>query len=101
MGERKVLEGTNGRKLRRQANGGVLAVDVVQPDMIPPALQRLTVRISVADWNALMRTPQSGLIEAHVSEAEPDKEAIRAVLESGGGVPGCRLKERGESLRVV
>lgn len=31
---------------------------------------------------------------------EPDKDAIRAVLESGAQVPGCELLPRGTSLRI-
>lgn len=31
---------------------------------------------------------------------EPDKDAIRAVLESGEKVPGCELLPRGTSLRI-
>ncbi len=31
---------------------------------------------------------------------EPDKEAIRAALESGEAIPGCTLLPRGHSLRI-
>jgi hypothetical protein len=31
---------------------------------------------------------------------EPNKEAIRIVLEAGGEIPGCRLLPRGTSLRI-
>lgn len=31
---------------------------------------------------------------------EPDAEAIRAALEAGQAVPGCRLGERGRHLRI-
>lgn len=33
-------------------------------------------------------------------EWKPDLDAIRTVLEHGGHVPGCRLKERGRHLKL-
>ena len=71
----KKLEGKIGT-LRRQNNGGVPGVDVVQPYLVPESFKRSKTII------------------------EPDLGKIREALESGVGVPGCRLRDRGEFLRV-
>ena len=59
-----------------QKNGGSLPVDVdpTQIGKLPDDCQRITV--------------------------EPDREAIRKRLEAGEELPGCKLGERGESLRI-
>jgi hypothetical protein len=139
MGEKELsVRGT----LRRQGNGGVRAVEIVQPELIPPALQRVIVTVNRAVLITLLRGLSEEVLISLVPEVwkegapEPDKEAIREALlkretcpncggsivgfdlrEYGGGanepcpvcdgqktvpcgVPGARLAERGEHLRV-
>jgi hypothetical protein len=63
-------------ELRIQRNGGVTPLVVDDGADLPDAFIRTTVH------------------------TEPDKAAIRAALERGDDVPGCRLGERGRSLRL-
>jgi hypothetical protein len=105
---KKVLEGTNGRKLRRQSNGGVLPVEIAQESLIPEGLTRYTVTMKgdLLYW-LIKRLEESHVIHPmalevlHSAKGEPDLTAIREVLEAGEGVPGARLGDRGEHLRVV
>ena len=71
----KKLEGKIGT-LKRQNAGGNVGVDILQPDLLPESFKRTKTVV------------------------EPDMGKIREALESGVGVPGCRLRERGEFLRV-
>jgi hypothetical protein len=133
----KKLEGKLS-SLRRQANGGVLAVEVVQPDLVPEEFQRVTVQMPLSMWEGLAELVSTeGLTKVKRTSQKPDLTAIRKELEKrvpcpackgkgrvvdpdpeanheiaiicetcGGegtvsnGVPGCRLAERGEHLRV-
>jgi hypothetical protein len=129
--------------LRRQNNGGALGVDVVQPDLVPDEMKRVTVSMPLDLWHDVCHTTDfetlvrlgEGVKEG---KPEPDLMAIRRELEKrvpcpkckgakrvavcdceGGsnpewhdcdvcagegtvpnGVPGCRLADRGEHLRV-
>jgi hypothetical protein len=95
--------------LRRQNNGGVLAVEVVQENLVPEGLKRytLTMRGDLYHWLWSVVTEWEKERPAHPlahrvfdeAKSEPDISAIRAELERGEGVPGCVLKERGEHLR--
>lgn len=99
----KKLEGKIGT-LKRQGNGGVQPVEVVQESLVPARFQRLTVTVNAAFWADIVR--RVGNMEdafegnLSVSKPAPYKEAIRKELEAGQGVPGCVLRERGEQLRV-
>ena len=137
----KKLEGKLGT-LRRQNNGGVLAVEVAQRDMVPSRFLKITATMPMIRWQLIceaLAAKYPALLEGvQQSAGEPDLPAIRAELEkrvpcpqckgakrvavcdcAGGsnpewhdcdvcegsgavpnGVPGARLKERGESLRV-
>jgi hypothetical protein len=109
MGERKALEGTNGRKLRRQNNGGIAPLEIGQPDLVPTDYRRATATLPMRMWqvirDALKEYDQYCVWEYAKpmleKSAEPNTTAIREALESGQGVPGARLAERGQSLRVV
>ena len=104
----KKLEGKIGT-LRRQNNGGVLAVEVAQETLVPEGLKRytLTMRGDLYHWLWSVITEWEKERPAHPlahrvfdeAKSEPDIFAIRAELERGEGVPGCVLKERGEHLR--
>ena len=144
----KKLEGKIG-SLKRQGNGGVQPVEIVQEDLIPEGLKRysITMKGDLLSWllhhlrNAQMQTAihPLALIVLADAKGEPDKEAIREALlkrdpcpkcrgaktiwniendgrgisgakfdcdeckgagDVGAGVPGARLAERGEHLRV-
>jgi hypothetical protein len=134
----KVLEGSNGRKLRRQNNGGVVPVEVVQPELVPESLSSVTwrlpaslARLLVNNWDA--KEYAEDFERLGNTNFEPNLTAIRKELERrvpcpqcggkgerqvaiddpfpcetcGGtgeissGVPGCRLGDRGEHVRVL
>lgn len=81
--------------IRRQKNGGVVPVEIVQPDLVPEKYQRISVTVPLLWWRSVGLPPRwSELVP------EPDPAAIRAALEAGEGVPGCRLQTRGEHLRM-
>jgi hypothetical protein len=139
---KKKLEGSNGRALRRQANGGVQPVDVVQPELVPYDFQRITVTMPVNVWRDMMGAYDREHVDAVLNaqahaKYEPNLTAIREELERkvpcqtcngkgyivlgyetdgdsvteqcgdcdngevNAGVPGCVLRPRGESLRIV
>ena len=95
----KKLEGRIGT-LKRQANGGVQPVEVVQPELVPDRFIRVTMRMTAEQASECLRRMGKDLEGVHFVSREPDKEAIRQALEAGEGVPGSRLEPRGEHLRV-
>lgn len=107
--DKKLIEGAT-YKLRRQGNGGQQAVEVAQPDLVPDDFRRVTVTMPFWSWNNAMEDVQElrgssqtmqDMIDADAkAKPEPDLSAIREALLKPEGVPGCRLKERGEHLRV-
>lgn len=108
-----LLEGANSTfKVRKNPP----SVDVAQPELVPPAYQRQTVTLTVALWRRVLshlfsnpRQPLSGghedvslfieLNECKISNPEPMKDAIKAELKAGVGVPGCRLVD--DKVRLV
>lgn len=97
--------------ITRQGNGGVQALTIAQPDLIPFTHKRVIVKCSQPIWrliraylerfwgdNADMTYDE--LFQRIEVEAEPDPAVIRRDLESQQGVPGCRLEERGEHIRI-
>jgi len=139
----KKLEGKIG-SLKRQGNGGVQPVEIVQPELLPRSMRRVSVTITLDLFDAIyehLKEPSLRLKWVDKSkDAEPDKEAIREALlkrepcpkcrgaktishiendgrgnvshvqltcdeckgagDVGAGVPGARLAERSEHLRV-
>ena len=61
-------------KLSVAANGGKQSLEIDDPSALDPTLQRIV--------------------------REPDKDVIRAALDSGIKIAGCRLVPRGTSLRI-
>ena len=61
-------------KLSVAANGGKQSLEIDDPSALDPTLQRIV--------------------------REPDKDVIRAALDSGIEIAGCRLVPRGTSLRI-
>lgn len=84
--------------LKAQGNGGLQALTIAQPDMVPLDLKRVTVELradSAKDFAEKFAGQYRILAIAH-----PDPKDIRAKLESNEGVPGCRLEPRGKHLRI-
>lgn len=82
--------------LRRQNNGGVNPVEITDPAAVPAHFVRVTVQMTEAQFQKLPM-----MVGAVVKEREFMNAAIRKTLETGSPVPGARLGERGESLRVA
>lgn len=93
----KKIEGSKGDVLlRRVGNGGVKPLEIPQPDLVPRSHKRVIVTMSAEDWDDIRPEDTDGI----KIETIPDNAEIRHTLEGGDGVPGCRLGERGEHLRV-
>lgn len=84
--------------LKAQGNGGVQALTIAQPDMVPLEFKRVTVELR-ADCAADFASQFSGQYRI-LEGTHPDTKNIRAVLDRGEGVPGCRLEPRGKHLRI-
>jgi hypothetical protein len=89
--------------IRRSGNGGVppleLPGDIAN---IPDHFRKLSVTLSLDLWRALLDLPWPVIEGARYEVARPEADtgAIRAAIATGKEVPGCRLGERGEHLRV-
>ena len=110
IGEKRLpVRGT----LRTQGNGGVRPVAVRQPEMVPDAYKRVSVTMRLDVWRRMedMFCEPDFRKDEYLNEAEwesvkvgtpePNLTDIRIALESGLGVAGCELLDRGESLRVA
>jgi hypothetical protein len=91
----KSLDGTNGRKLRRQANGGVQGVDVRQPELVPDEFVRLTVQMTYAQWTRLLscHVIMEGVT---VKSRDPDLTSIGDALRKREMCPNCQRKHGGD-----
>lgn len=78
MGEfgTKILEGA-AHDLKSQGNGGVQALTISQPDMVPEHLRTVTLRMRADDFKA----HKEELRGAEVVSNEPNGSAIRKILE--------------------
>jgi hypothetical protein len=109
FGDVKKLTGSIG-SLRRQNNGGIAPLEIPQPDLVPNSLKRITITLPFEVWQFILdgdydvAAPCAIVSAVHAANdkayAEPDPKAIREALESDVGVPGARLADRGEHLRV-
>lgn len=102
---RKRLEGKTGT-IRVQGNGGLKPLTVTDDSLVPDKYKLGCVAMSVANWKKLLGP--EGWDKMVSIEGEPMQvtieilnEAIRAALSRGEAVPGTRLEERGEHLRVI
>lgn len=87
--------------IRKQANGGIKPLEIAQPELVPAPFQRATVTMSVPLLRRILKDlTEVDCREVYKTTTELDPGAIRAALERGEGVPGCRLQERGEQLRM-
>lgn len=94
---KKKLEGTAGRALRVQANGG-LAPLVVDPAVLPAEYCDATIAVPANLLPAIREA--LGSYTVRVVSSAPANERIRAALAEGP-VPGAHLGERGSHLRIV
>ena len=95
----KQIAGSKGDVLlRRHGNGGVKPLVIAQPELVPDRLRRVVVTMTLEQWGEILG--DSGIKVLDVRPPEPATGLIRAELEAGRGVPGCRLEERGEHLNV-
>lgn len=86
--------------IRRQGNGGIRPLEIAQPELVPDKYKLITVKMSMQLWRELGNARKGVPVGDCVGLPEPDNAAIREALERGEGVPGCRLLERGEHLRM-
>ena len=76
------------------------SVEVAQPELVPGEMQRVTVKMSRAQWAYLCNTYPGAISNMTASEPEPMKTEIAKRLKEGDGVPGCRLRTDGVRLEV-
>src|SRR5574337_514760 len=77
------------------------SVEIRQPDLVPAAYRKLTVRMSVDLYERLaahlLKNDQGGVLFAELLEArstaaeEVSKSKVSEELKAGVGVPGCQL----------
>lgn len=84
--------------ITRQGNGGVQALTIAQPDLVPLQAKCITIELSAWVWEAFAEE-FSGRYRV-VAESHPDARFIRETIDRGIGVPGCKLEERGEHIRI-
>jgi Siphovirus Gp157 len=94
--------------IRRQGNGGLRPLEIEEA---PQQYTDITVVFSYRQWcwvreliGAFTGSSEGMVIACarsmEAGESEPQSARIRAALERGEEVPGCKLGERGEHLRV-
>lgn len=88
------------------------SVEISQPELLPAEYARVSVQMNAKLWNTIKEAHRSGatltladaldkaLSVAKVSEPEPSKPMIAAVLKADVGVPGARLNCDGVRLKV-
>jgi hypothetical protein len=96
------LEGTAGRVLAVQGNGGQQPLKI-QDDVLPDVYRNVALVVPGELFAVLLgflpRAWRDRLL-SFVRAREPDQSAIRSALAAGEDVPGARLEERGSHLRV-
>ena len=101
MAGKKRLEGTAGRAITRQANGG-LAPLTVQEDLLPRNWRDVVVRMPASFWDWIAALPEEerpGESCIKVLADEPSNDRIRIGLKLEA-IPGASLGERGEHVRL-
>ncbi len=99
---KKKIEGAT-YTLSRVGNGGVQAVEVVQPDLVPNTLRKTTIVMPLELWRTVCKQVNQDTIDRLVCESrsnpEPDLTAIRKELEKRVPCPkcvGCKLQHFSE-----
>lgn len=83
--------------IMRQGNGGVQALTIAQPDLVPNIFKTITVTMAWEDWQSFVELGGRFL---SVDGPQPWTEKIREALERGEGVMGARLEDRAEHIRI-
>jgi hypothetical protein len=97
----KKLEGQTG-SFRVQANGGKLPLVISDESMIPDHLMEMYVTMTFEQYLGLRNTVWEKYEDGiEVDGPHPSNERIRKTLEAGEPVPGARLGDKGEHLRIV
>lgn len=86
--------------ITRQGNGGLSPLLIAQPDLIPDRLKMVMVKMSLDAWQHMRKFFEGAQVACEVSAPEPNGSAIRGILERGEGVPGARIGDRGEHVRI-
>lgn len=95
----KTISGSKGDVLlSRRGNGGVKPLVIAQPELVPDHFQRVVITMTLEQWGEIFGDP--GIKVLDVGLPEPATGLIRAELEAGRGVPGCRLEGRGEHVVI-
>ena len=87
--------------LRIQANGGKAAVEVDNWEQLPGNYIGLTIKLTLDQVDSIAALPGALLAGMMIIKREPLLEEIREELSHGKTVPGAKLKERGEHLRIT
>lgn len=110
-----------------KGNGGVQALTIAQPDLVPDQFRMVNVKMSLESWREMRQYFERAKVVCEVGRPEPNNSAIRNILESSikqraeiladaerlqqddfvekelaklPGVPGCRLEPRGKHLEI-
>ena len=95
--EMKQVAGSRGDVLlHRRRNGGVKPLVIAQPELVPDELHYVVVSLPLHEWGKVL----DQVVALRVDRPAPHPGLIRAALERGEHVMGCRLDDRGEHLRV-
>lgn len=84
--------------ITRQGNGGVQALNIAQPDLVPERYIGVNVTLRLDEWKILVEQCRPTVLGLPLLEPYP--RMIREALERGEGVMGCKLEERGEHIRI-
>lgn len=99
----------DGKVSTLKLNKSPASVTVPQPDLLPANYQRVKITMTLDLWQRLKDGSALGdlsiklwneLLDCKASEPEPIKDAIKAELKAKRGVPGARLVEDNQYLKV-
>lgn len=87
--------------LKAQGNGGVPALTIAQPDLVPEGYKTVSFQIPLSYVKRLLdAVPHEVTRQLQQTGTGFDNTGIRAALVADKGVPGCRLEPRGRHLRI-
>lgn len=107
----KELKATPGGGLRRQANGGIEPLEVLDNASLPKELQLKSITMNVEAWETIgkwLGMHEGGLIIWHTlsdllegQQPQASTHFIRNSLKRGESITGAKLLPRGEHVRVI
>lgn len=89
--------------IRRQASGGLRALTIENPELVPDGFCTFTISLShvaLQFIKGLCAGAPQAIDILKDAKRSPSSHSIRAALERGEVVTGCKLEERGEHLRM-